>query len=84
MLRAAVRSRSALGTQAKSFMDKGALVPDEFVLKLIDERLDSPTRTTGLFSTAFRAPFPQAETLAKMLDERGVKLDKVVAINRSR
>ena len=39
LLRSAVRSRTALGLQAKRYMDKGALVPDDLVLKLIDERL---------------------------------------------
>ena len=81
LLRAAVRNKTALGLEAKGFMDKGALVPDELVLKLIDERLRSARRAkAALSSTAFRARCQQAETLAKMLEARSEQLDKVVAI----
>jgi adenylate kinase len=80
LLRAVVRTKSALGKEAKSFMDKGALVPDELVLKLVDERLRQPDAQAGFILDGFPRTVPQAETLAKMLDGRGVKLDRVVAI----
>jgi adenylate kinase len=80
LLRAVVRTKSALGKQAKSFMDKGALVPDDLVLKLIDDRLRKSDARTGFILDGFPRTVPQAETLAKMLEERGQKLDRVVAI----
>lgn len=80
LLRAVVRTRSALGKQAKGFMDKGALVPDELVLKLVDDRLRKSDAQAGFILDGFPRTVPQAETLAKMLDARDVKLDRVVAI----
>jgi adenylate kinase len=80
LLRAVARTKSALGKQAKSFMDKGALVPDDLVLKLIDDRLRKSDARTGFILDGFPRTVPQAETLAKMLEERGEKLDRVVAI----
>jgi adenylate kinase len=61
-------------------MDKGALVPDELVLKLIDDRLRKSDAQAGFILDGFPRTVPQAETLAKMLEARDVKLDRVVAI----
>jgi len=81
LLRAAVRAGSELGLKAKRFMDKGELVPDELVLGLIGERLDSPDARDGFILDGFPRTVPQAETLAAMLRDRGIGLDKVVAVN---
>jgi len=81
LLRAAVRSRTALGVEAKRYMDKGALVPDELVLKLIEERLHQPDAAAGFILDGFPRTVAQAETLSAMLNERGLRqVDKVVAI----
>lgn len=81
LLRAAVRNHTQLGLEAKRYMDKGALVPDELVLKFIEERLDEPDATAGFILDGFPRTVPQAETLAEMLDRRGgERLDHVVAI----
>jgi adenylate kinase len=80
LLRAAVRDKSALGLEAKGFMDKGALVPDELVLKLVDGRLQQPDALKGFILDGFPRTVSQAETLAKMLEVRGENLDRVVAI----
>ena len=80
LLRAAVRNRTQLGQQAKGFMDKGALVPDELVLGLIDERLNQADARDGFILDGFPRTVAQAQTLAKMLDRRHERLDKVVAI----
>ena len=55
LLRAVVREDSELGREAASYMDRGQLVPDELVLKLIDERLDKKTLAKDSSSTDFRA-----------------------------
>ncbi|MGD0289394.1 MAG: adenylate kinase [Candidatus Binataceae bacterium] len=81
LLRSAVRSKSALGLEAKGFMDKGALVPDELVLKLVDARLRERDAMKGFILDGYPRTVPQAETLARMLDARGEKLDRVVAIS---
>jgi adenylate kinase len=80
LLRAAVRNGTALGLKAKGFMDKGELVPDELVLGLIGERLDSADARGGFILDGFPRTVVQAETLATMLRERAIALDKVVAI----
>jgi len=83
LLRAAVRNRTTLGLKAKSFMDKGALVPDDLVLDLINERMNQPDAKKGFILDGFPRTVAQAETLARMLAERNEKLDKVVAITVS-
>ncbi|HKV55294.1 MAG TPA: adenylate kinase [Candidatus Binataceae bacterium] len=80
LLRAAVREHTRLGIEAKSFMDKGALVPDELVLGMINERMGQADAKRGFILDGFPRTVPQAEALAKMLQSRGEKLDHVVAI----
>jgi adenylate kinase len=81
LLRKAVRSRTALGLEAKRYMDKGALVPDDLVLKLIDQRLNEPDAAAGFILDGFPRTVAQAETLGGMLQGRGTqRLDKVIAI----
>ena len=81
LLRAAVRNKSALGLEAKGYMDKGALVPDELVLKLIEERLSQPDANSGFILDGFPRTVAQAETLSAMLEGREARqLDKVIAI----
>jgi adenylate kinase len=70
LLRAAVRNKTTLGLEAKGYMDKGALVPDELVLKLIAERLDRPDAKGSFLLDGFPRSVQQAETLAKMLAAR--------------
>jgi adenylate kinase len=81
LLRAAVRKRTPLGLEAKRYMDKGALVPDELVLKLIEERLQQPDAASGFILDGFPRTAAQAETLTAMLQASGSRqLDKVIAI----
>jgi adenylate kinase len=61
-------------------MDRGALVPDELVLGLIDERLNQADARSGFILDGFPRTVAQAETLAAMLAARNEKLDHVVAI----
>jgi adenylate kinase len=78
LLRTAVRKKSPLGREAKRYMDKGALVPDDLVLKLIEERLSQPDAASGFILDGFPRTVAQAETLNAMLGPR--QLDKVIAI----
>ena len=81
LLRAAVRAGSELGLKAKRFMDRGDLVPDALVLGLIGERLDSSDARDGFILDGFPRTVAQAATLATMLTDRGIGLDKIVAVN---
>ena len=80
LLRAAVREKSELGREAARYMDRGQLVPDELVLKLIAERLARSDAKKGFILDGFPRNVSQGETLAKMLEQTGSKLDKVVAV----
>jgi len=80
LLRETVRKHSALGKKARTFMDRGSLVPDELVLKLIEERLDKPDAQAGFILDGFPRTVAQAEALRKMLSGRGRLLDKVIAL----
>jgi adenylate kinase len=80
LLRAAVRNRTTLGLQARAYMDRGALVPDELVLGMIGERLAEADAQGGFILDGFPRTVAQAEALAKILQARNERLDKVVAI----
>jgi adenylate kinase len=81
LLRTAVRKKTALGREAKRYMDKGALVPDDLVLKLIEQRLSQPDAASGFILDGFPRTVAQAETLNAMLKTGGPRqLDKVIAI----
>ena len=81
MLRAAIQSYTPLGAKAKEFIDKGQLVPDELVLDLIAERLSQPGTERGFLLDGFPRTVPQAEGLARILGERGRKLDHVLVLD---
>jgi adenylate kinase len=80
LLRAAVRDKSPLGLEAKSFMDRGALVPDELVVNLVDARLQQPDALKGFILDGFPRTVSQAETLGKKFETHSQKLDRVIAI----
>jgi len=78
MLRQAVKDGTETGIKAKSFMDSGALVPDEVVIGIIEDRLkmDGP-KASHLFD-GFPRTVPQADALDEMLARIGSSLDKVI------
>jgi adenylate kinase len=74
ILRGAVRDETPLGKSAKEYMDRGDLVPDEVIVGVIVERIDSAEAREGFILDGFPRTTPQAEALdAKLADlERGV------------
>ena len=80
LLRAAVREGSKLGREASGYMDRGALVPDEVVLKMVAERLEKPDARVGFILDGFPRNVMQAEALTAGLARTRLKLDKVVAV----
>lgn len=81
LLRAAVRDRTPLGVEARSFMDRGLLVPDEIILGLIEEVLRSPEAQDGVIMDGFPRTLAQAEAVEGLLADRGSRIDRVLLID---
>ena len=84
MLREAAAAGTPLGREAKRFMDQGALVPDEVVIGLVDERLSRPDAGKGYVLDGFPRTVAQAEALDALLRRLGQDLDRVVFFDVSR
>src|ERR1700709_2184909 len=83
ILRAAVREGTELGRAAKDYMDRGDLVPDELIVGMIGERIDSAEAADGFILDGFPRTEPQAEALAAKLSELGRELTSVLLIDVS-
>lgn len=79
IIRDALKSGSELGLKAKSYMDSGALVPDEVVIEIIKDRLEQDDCKDGFILDGFPRTIAQAEALDKM----GVDIDVVLDIEAS-
>ena len=73
-----LKEETPLGLLARSYMDKGALVPDEVVLKMVSGRLLEPDMKAGFLLDGFPRTIAQAEFLESFLAERGQALDAVI------
>jgi adenylate kinase len=80
MLRAAVKAGSPLGTEAKRYMDRGALVPDQVISDLVRERVQQPDTTGGYILDGYPRTLAQAESLREMLLPLGLAVDHVVSL----
>jgi adenylate kinase len=78
MLRDAVREGTALGREAKGYMDAGALVPDDVILGMVRERLSQDDAKGGAVFDGYPRNAAQAESLDEMLRGIGRKIDAVV------
>ena len=80
ILRGAVKESSPMGIKAKSFMDAGALVPDEVVVGIVEERLRKPDCVDGFILDGFPRTLPQADALTEMLSALKKDIDAVVSL----
>jgi adenylate kinase len=78
MLREAVAAGSPLGREAKGYMDQGALVPDDVIIRMMAERLGAADAGRGFILDGFPRTIAQAEALARLLKDLGQTLDTVV------
>ena len=78
MLRAEMKSGSALGEQAKGIVASGKLVPDALMVGLIEDRIARPDCAKGFILDGFPRTEAQARALDTMLDKTGRKLDQVI------
>ncbi|MBR7553860.1 adenylate kinase [Allobacillus sp. GCM10007491] len=80
MFRSAIKEGTALGNEAKTYMDKGELVPDEVTIGIVKERLSKPDCEKGFLLDGFPRTVAQAEALEKLLNELNTKLDYVLHV----
>lgn len=81
ILRAAVAEGTPLGKEAKSYLDKGDLVPDDVIMGLIRERISSPGFPANWIMDGFPRTLAQAESLDSLLKEEGLALSVVLNID---
>jgi adenylate kinase len=81
ILRRAVKEGTEIGRQAKEYMDRGDLVPDEVICGVVVERIDSPEALDGFLLDGFPRTLPQAEALEQALDPLGRRLTAVLSID---
>jgi adenylate kinase len=81
MFRAAIKGETELGLQAKSFMDKGELVPDEVTIGIVRERLSKDDCEKGFLLDGFPRTVAQAEALESILAGLNKKIDFVINID---
>jgi adenylate kinase len=83
ILRAAVKEGSELGREAKGYMDKGDLVPDDLICRVIMERIDKPEASDGFLLDGFPRTVKQAEVLEDALANRDRRLTAALQIDVS-
>jgi adenylate kinase len=78
MLRAAVATGGDFADRIKAIMDSGQLVPDEIIIEMIGRRLAAADTKNGVVLDGFPRTLSQAEALDRMLDAKGLKVDRVI------
>jgi len=81
ILRAAVNAGTDLGKEAKSYMDRGDLVPDSLIMRIMESRLQEPDCKEGFLLDGFPRTIKQAEELRELLKKLGIALDMVINLD---
>lgn len=76
-----IKNNTELGKKAKSYMDKGLLVPDDLVIALVEDRLNKEDAKEGFLLDGFPRTVAQAVSLDSILDKNDDKLTKVINIS---
>jgi len=83
ILRKEVDAGTELGKKARSYMKAGALVPDDLILRMVEERLSQPDTRRGWLMDGFPRTLEQAQGLTRMTERIDQKVDAVVILNIS-
>lgn len=78
IFRAAVKRRTPLGQEAKRYMDRGQLVPDDIVIGIVEERLQEPDAAQGFVLDGFPRTVEQAQALETMAQRHGYRISPVI------
>ena len=81
IFRANIKEGTELGKEAKGYMDKGLLVPDDIVVSIVNDRLSEEDCKEGFLLDGFPRTINQAEILDRELSKMDIKLDKVLNID---
>lgn len=81
ILRAAVNAGTDLGKEAKAYMDRGDLVPDALIMRIMEKRLQEPDCKKGFLLDGFPRTIKQAEELKELLKKLGIALDMVINLD---
>ncbi len=81
MLRAAIADKTAMGMEAKKYMDEGELVPDSTIIGIIKDRLEEEDCKKGFILDGFPRTLNQAVALEELMKNSGKKLDKVLSFD---
>ncbi|WP_372651331.1 adenylate kinase [Draconibacterium sp.] len=80
LLRSEIAAGTALGIEAKNFMDKGELVPDEVVIGMIKSKLDANKEAKGFIFDGFPRTVDQAKALDVLLNENGTPISGMLCL----
>ena len=83
MLREAVANATPVGLKVKELMDNGVLVPDDIINEIIVDRLSKDGASKGFLFDGYPRNLNQAESLTKILDKLGLKIDAVINLEVS-
>ena len=81
VLRSAVREGTPLGREARAYMERGDLVPDEVILGIVKETLATPAHARGVVLDGVVRTVPQAEGLERLMRELGRRVDAVLTFD---
>ena len=81
IFRAALKEATPMGLKAKTYMDKGELVPDDVVIGVVEERLSKPDLDKGYMLDGFPRTLPQAQALDKVLTAQGKSINKAILVD---
>jgi len=83
MFREHIKTGTELGQLAQSYLNSGALVPDEVTVRMVRERLQRPDATNGVILDGFPRTLPQATALDEALNDEGKQVDVVPCVSVS-
>jgi len=80
MFRAEISGNTELGQLAKSYMNRGELVPDEVTIQMVSKRIQQPDCQKGYLLDGFPRTLPQAQALEELTNKLGIPLEKIIVL----